>query len=79
MLRGNDHLGPVLRRAFRRVDGVTMYVFIAAWLLRPVVQWVIGNWHGLAFNLPAGRERADLRLYDLWHEATSRLFERGFP
>lgn len=51
MLREDDHLGPVLRRAFHRVDGVTMYVFIAAWLLRPVWQWVIGDWHGFAFVL----------------------------
>jgi hypothetical protein len=51
LLREDDHLGPVLRRAFRRVDGVTMYVFIAAWLLRPVWQWLIGDWQGLAFVL----------------------------
>jgi hypothetical protein len=51
LLREDDHLGPVLRRAFRRVDGVTMYVFIAAWLLRPVWQWVTGDWQGLAFVL----------------------------
>lgn len=51
MLREDDHLGPVLRRAFRRVDGVTMYLFIAAWLLRPVWQLVTGDWHGGAFAL----------------------------
>lgn len=43
LLREDDHLGPVLRRAFRRVDGVTMYVFITAWLLRPVWQWLVGD------------------------------------
>jgi hypothetical protein len=46
LLREDDHLGPVLRRAFRRVDGVTMYCFMAAWLLRPVLQWLLGDWHG---------------------------------
>lgn len=51
MLREDDHLGPVLRRAFRRVDGITMYLFIAAWLLRPVWQWVAGDWQGGAFVL----------------------------
>jgi hypothetical protein len=49
LLREDDHLGPVLRRAFRRVDGMTMYVFIAAWLLRPVWQWLVGDWQGWAF------------------------------
>jgi hypothetical protein len=28
-----------------------MYVFIAAWLLRPVWQWLMGDWHGFAFVL----------------------------
>jgi hypothetical protein len=28
-----------------------MYVFIAAWLLRPVWQWLIGDWQGSAFVL----------------------------
>jgi len=51
LLREDDDLGPVLRRAFRRVDGVTMYVFIVAWLLRPVLQFAVGEWQGLAFVL----------------------------
>lgn len=51
LLREDDHLGPVLQRAFRRVDGITMYLFIAAWLLRPVWQWLMGDWQGGAFVL----------------------------
>lgn len=51
LLREDDHLGPVLRRAVRRVDGVTMYVFIVAWLLRPFWQWVVGDWQGGAVVL----------------------------
>lgn len=32
MFKGDETVGSVFRQAFRRVDGVTMYFFIAVWI-----------------------------------------------
>lgn len=49
MLRDDDHVGEVFKRAFRRVDGLTMYCFIAIWALLSVWHWLAGDLQGSGF------------------------------
>lgn len=43
MLRPEDNVGTTFRRAFKRVDGVVMYIASAVFLMRGIYQWDVNG------------------------------------